>query len=133
MDAVSVALLIAPGKPGGTMLWASEKVLSLVSGDTGGLDKTQRGLLRKRLQRYCDDGMRVFMPETVKREHGKTFGIHVGHFRIVGFFDRGYQDFIAIDWFVKKTQQNDKRMNAIYEKTDRIRESGQWHRINENE
>ncbi len=66
------------------------------------------------------------MPETVKREYNKTFGIHVGQFRVVGFFDHGYQDFIAVDWFVKKTQQNDKRMNAIYEKVDRIRENEQW-------
>lgn len=69
------------------------------------------------------------MPETVKREYNKTFGIHAGHFRIVGFFDHGYQDFIAIDWFVKKTQQNDKRMNAMYGKADRIREGGQWQKM----
>lgn len=126
MDVVPVAIVILPSKSNGTALWASEKVLSLIAGDTGGLDKVQRGLLRKRLQRYCDDGMRVFMPETVKREHNKTFGIHVGQFRIVGFFEHGYQDFIALEWFVKKTQKNDKRMATIYAKVDGIREAKTW-------
>ncbi len=130
MSAIPVKRIISPVKPNGTELWASEEVLSLLSGDAGGLDKAQRGLLVKRLQRYCGDGMRAFMPETVKRERNKTFGIHAGQFRIVGFFDRGYRDFIAIEWFVKKTQQNDRRMAAIYAKVDRIREAGTWIRRN---
>lgn len=129
MDEIIVTAIVIPSKPNGTTVWASGSVLSLIAGDDGGLDKVQRGLLRKRLQRYCDDGMRVFMPETVKREHNKTFGIHVGHFRIVGFFDRGYHDFIAVEWFEKKRQKNDKRMAAIYAKVDGIREAGAWIRL----
>ena len=42
------------------------------------------------------------MPEAVKRECGKTFGVHLNQMRLVGFFDDGYANFIAVDWFVKK-------------------------------
>ena len=69
------------------------------------------------------------MPDTVKREYKKTFGIHIGSFRIAGFFDDGYGVFIAIDWFVKKKRRNDGRMNTIYEKVDSIRETSSWIKI----
>ena len=81
------------------------------------------------MQSFCDANLKVFMPDTVKREYKKTFGIHIGSFRIAGFFDDGYGVFIAIDWFVKKKRRNDGRMNTIYEKVDSIRETSSWIKI----
>ena len=52
--------------------------------------------------------------------------LHIDQYRVVGFFDHGYSDFIALDWFIKKRQRNDSRMNAIYSKVDAIREAMSW-------
>jgi hypothetical protein len=129
MDEVPVMLTMPSGKPEGTTIWASEKVIGLIHGNDGGLDATQWGRFKSKLQSFCDANFKLFMPEIIKRECGKTFGVHVGHFRIAGFFDNGYADFIALDWFVKKAQRNDKRMNALYQKVDSIREAGSWIKI----
>ena len=130
MNAIPVLLAMSPCNREGTAIWASEKVIGLIHGNAGTLDVVQWGRFKSKLQSFCDANLKVFMPIAVKREYGKTFAIHIGHFRIVGFFADGYQTFIALDWFVKKTQQNDRRMNAIYEKTDSFRENNAWIKIN---
>ncbi len=71
---------------------------------------------------------RLFMPDAIRRECGKTYGIHLGQFRLAGVFDQSCHDFIAIGCFTKKKQKNDQRMNHLYEKVDAIRETGQWTR-----
>ena len=129
MNAIPVMLAMSSGKQEGTNIWASEKVIGLIHGNDGDLDVIQWGRFKCKLQSFCDANLNTFMPDVVKREYGKTFGIHIGQFRIVGFFAEGYRSFIAIDWFVKKVQRNDRRMNAIYEKTDSIRESKAWTKI----
>lgn len=125
VNPVEVIAILYPRAIEGTTIWASEKVMQLVLGSSKG-DTLQRDKIIRKLQHFCGAGFKLFMPETVKRECGKTFCIHINQFRIVGFLDTGYSHFIALDWFVKKTQQNDKRMNAIYQKVDIIRESRQW-------
>ncbi len=130
MDKIPVLLAMPSNKPEGTAIWASEKALGLIHGNDGDLDPAQWGRLKNKLQFFCDAGLKVFMPDAVKRECGKTFGIHIGQFRIVGFFDDGYKVFIALDWFVKKTQRNNLRMSAVYEKVDSIREANSWTKIN---
>ncbi len=129
MEAIPVLLAMPSNKAEGTTIWASEKVIGLIHGNDAGLDPVQWERLKGKLQSFCDANLKVFMPEAVKRECGKSFGVHVGQFRIAGFFDEGYRTFIAIDWFIKKTQRNDRRMNAIYKKVDSIREAGSWIRI----
>lgn len=129
MDAIPVLLAMPSSKPEGTTIWASEKVIGLIHGNAGGLDAVLWGKFKAKLQSFCDANLKLFMPDAVKREYGKTFGVHVGQFRIVGFFGDGYKTFLAMDWFVKKTQRNDSRMNAIYRKVDSIREAGAWIKI----
>ena len=126
MSSMPVVIAMHSQKPDGTTLWASEKVMELILGIDGVIDRTQQNRAIRKLHHFCDGNFRTFMPEIVKREFNKTFGIHLNQIRLIGFFDNGYDNFIAIDWFVKKTQQNDKRMNAIYEKVDMVRETGQW-------
>jgi hypothetical protein len=129
MTSISAMIAMRPQKPDGTTLWASEKVMALLLGVDGVIDSSAQNRAIRKLQHFCDGNFRVFMPEAVKREHGKTFGVHLNQIRLVGFFDGGYVNFIAVDWFIKKTQQNDRRMNAIYEKVDKIREAGQWQKV----
>ncbi len=129
MTPIPVILAMRPEKPGGTMLWASENVMGLLLGTNSVVDRSTQDRAIRKLQHFCNGGFKVFLPETIKRETGKTFAIHLNQIRLAGFFDNGYEAFIAIDWFVKKTQQNDRRMNAVYGKVDRVREAGQWQKI----
>lgn len=126
MSPIQVIVAMRPQKPDGTTLWASEKVMTLLLGVGGAIDRTLQDRTIRKLRHFCDGNFKVFLPESIKREFGKTFGIHLNQIRLVGFFDGDYGNFIAVDWFIKKTQQNDRRMNAIYEKVDRIREMEQW-------
>ena len=126
MEKMVVAILFKPKTPDGTVLWVSNKVVSLFMGEESNVDSASLGRLENKLQFFCDGNFRLFMPNAIKLERGKTYGIHVDQFRIVGFFDGGYRNFISIDWFVKKTQRNDRRMNAVYEKVDAIREARLW-------
>lgn len=66
------------------------------------------------------------MPDIIKRERGKIYCIHLDQFRIIGFFDQSYRDFIALEYFAKKTQKNDRRMNAAYKRVEQIREGRAW-------
>ncbi len=129
MPLVQVTIALRPRKPEGTTLWTSEKVMEFILGVDGVIDRSLQDRAIRKLQHFCDGNFKVFLPETVKREFGKTFAVHLGQIRLVGFFAGGYGDFIALDWFVKKIQQNDKRMKAMYEKVDGIREAGQWQKV----
>lgn len=126
MPKAQVVIALRPKETDGTILWATEKVMALVLGVDGVIDTVQQDKAIRKLHHFCDANFKTYMPEAVKRESGKTFGVHLNNIRLVGFFDGGYENFIALDWFVKKRQQNDSRMNAIYEKVDKIREAGQW-------
>lgn len=123
MPKVPVMIMLIPDKPIGTKLYASDRVMNWPDSIS---DAVHRQKHLGKLQFFCDSNFRMFMPNIIKREFGKTYGIHLDQYRIVGFFDQSYDTFIAIDWFIKKTQRNDKRMNAIYEKVDAIREAGAW-------
>ncbi len=125
MEKIVVMPMLFPNSPEGTTLWAGEAVLAWLRGMR---NADERRRYAGKLQFYCDSNFRLFMPDIVKRECGKTYGIHIGQFRLAGFFDQSYQDFIAIQWFAKKKQRNDQRMNDIYEKVDAIREAGLWTR-----
>jgi hypothetical protein len=128
MSAIQVMIAMRPRNPGGTTVWANEKVMGLILNGDGVIDRIQQDRVIRKLQHFCDGNFKVFMPEMVKREFNKIFGVHLNQVRLVGFFDNGHVDFIALDWFMKKKQQNDQRMNAVYEKVDGIREAGQWQR-----
>ncbi len=128
MNAIQVMAALRPRVPEGTAVWASERVMALILDGGGIIDRVQQDRVIRKLQHFCDGNFKTFMPEMVKRECNKTFGVHLDQIRLVGFFDNGYADFIALDWFVKKKRQNDRRMSAIYENVDAIRESGQWQR-----
>lgn len=123
MGKIIVMPMLFPNSPEGTTLWASEDVFAWLHRMR---NADERRRYEGKLQFFCDSNFRLFMPDIIKREHGKTYGIHVGQFRIAGFFDQSYRDFIAIESFVKKKQRNDRLMNAIYEKVDSIREGGLW-------
>lgn len=129
MNKIEVSLFFAPESPAGTTVWASARVLQLL--DEGGdiRDETLRHMIVGKLLSFCEGNFKNFMPDAVKREYGKTFGIHLRQYRLVGFFDGGCSNFIAFDFFQKKTQRNDRRMNAIYEKVDDIREAEAWLRV----
>jgi hypothetical protein len=129
MPKTEAILLYVPDKPIGTSLWVSEGVYDLLVG--GGLsDSVQREKMLRRLRFLCDSNLRIHMPDTVKKEYGKTYCIHLDQYRLVGFFDESYRDFICLDYFVKKTQKNDRRMNAVYRRIDQIREAGAWNKAN---
>ena len=123
MPDFKVSLFIEAATPTGTALWATEKVIDLVVGYGEVTDSTRCALYFRKLKAFCDANFRQYMPEIIKREFGKVYCIHIEHFRFVGFFDQSYRDFICLDYFVKKTQKNDKRMNAIYRRIDQIREN----------
>jgi delta 1-pyrroline-5-carboxylate dehydrogenase len=123
MEKVRVALFLSPKSPTGTAVWASAKVAEAF---TGASDKA---VIIRKLASFSEGGLQTFMPDAVKRECGKTFGIHLRQYRLAGFFSRGYAEFIALDCFVKKTQRNDSRMTAIYEKIEAIREAETWEKI----
>lgn len=129
MPPIQVTVALRSRKPEGTTLWTSAKVMEFILGIDGVIDRALQDRAIRKLQHFCDGNFRVFLPEAIKRETGKTFAVHLEQIRLVGFFDGGYGDFIALDWFIKKTQRNDKRMNAIYEKVDKIRETGQWRKV----
>lgn len=116
--------------PTGTNFWATDGIVALLSGFGGESDEKRLDLLRRKLQLLCDANFRQYMPKIVKLEFGKTYGVHLDHYRIVGFFDQSYRDFIALEYFVKKTQRNDSRMTAIYRKVDSIREANGWTKQN---
>lgn len=126
MDKIEVTPFAIPESLTGTSVWASLRVLRLLDEDGDIRDATLRDMIVGKLLSFCEGNFRNFMPDAVKREYGKTFGVHLRQYRLVGFFDSGYSDFIALDFFQKKTQRNDRRMNAIYEKVDAIREAGTW-------
>jgi hypothetical protein len=126
MNKIPVTIMLIPETTVGTVFYASEKIMDLPDDIS---DVAMRQKLLGKLQFFCDSNFRMFMPDTIKREYGKTYGIHLDRFRIVGFFDESYEIFIALDWFVKKTQKNDRRMNAIYEKVDKIRENELWTKV----
>lgn len=126
MDKIPVVILLRPGTPNGTTMWANRKVMSLFLERSGDIGAPPLGRLEEKARYFCDGNFKLFMPNAVKLEFGKTYGLHIDHYRIVGFFDHGYADFIALDWFIKKTQRNDRRMNAIYQKVDAIREARSW-------
>ncbi|MDR1536158.1 MAG: hypothetical protein LBU64_13900 [Planctomycetota bacterium] len=129
MASLPVVAIIRPVRPGGTTLWASAKVMRLLAKGDGLIDQLQRDKSIRKLQHFCDGNFKLFMPAAVKREYGKTFGVHLNQIRLAGFFADGHADFIAMDWFIKKTQRNDGRMNLVYAKVDGIREAGQWRRV----
>ena len=126
MASTMVSLLIRPRTPTGTSLWATEKVFELLLDDSIISDVAKRKLAYRKARGLCDAGFRLHTPEGVKREYGKTYRIRIDQYRIVGFFDRYYRNFIAVDFFIKKIQKNDSRMAAIYQKVDAIREAGTW-------
>jgi hypothetical protein len=126
MEKIPVIALIEPDTGSGTTLWANRKVISMFLEDSGGIDVPPPGRLEVKIRQFCNHGFQIYLPNTIKLEYGKTYGVHVGQYRVVGFFDRGYDNFVALDWFVKKTQRNDRRMNAIYRKVDEIRETQAW-------
>ncbi len=126
MENIEVVPFVIPESPAGTSVWASARVLRLLDEDGEIRDEVARHMLVGKLLSFCEGNFRNFMPDAVKRECGKTFGVHLRQYRLVGFFDKGYSDFIALDFFQKKTQRNDRRMNAVYEKVDAIREAGTW-------
>lgn len=128
MNKTEVVIFHAAETPIGTSLWISEKVFEFFTGDEIS-DVVKLEKMIRRIRFLCDANLRVHMPDTVKREYGKTYCIHLDQYRIVGFFDQSYRDFIAVDYFVKKTQKNDKRMNAIYKRVDQIREAGTWIKV----
>lgn len=129
MPDCEVLLLYASDKPVGTSLWVSESVFDLLVG--GGLrDAAQQEKMLRRIRFLCDSNLRLHMPDTVKKEYGKTYCIHLDQYRLVGFFDQSYRDFLCVEFFVKKTQKNDRRMNSVYRRVDRIREAGTWSRAN---
>ncbi len=129
MAAHEVLLLYAPDKPVGTSLWVSGEVFDLLV--NGGLrDAVLQEKMLRRIRFLCDANLRVHMPDKVKKEYGKTYCIHLDHYRFVGFFDKSYRDFICLDFFIKKTQKNDSRMNAVYRRVDKIRETGTWSKAN---
>lgn len=126
MEKVPVAILLLPKTTDGTALWANSKVASLFLERSGEIGVPPLGRLEVKAQYFCDANFKLLMPAAVKLEFGKTYGLHIDQYRIAGFFDDGHKNFIALDWFVKKTQRNDRRMNAIYEKVDAIREAKSW-------
>ncbi len=128
MPPLAVWLFIEADGPTGTNVWASEKVIDLVNGEGEVTDEARLGLFARKLQGFCDANFRQYMPDIVKREFGKIYCVHLDQFRIIGFFDQSYRDFIALDYFAKKTQKNDQRMNAAYKRVDRIREGRTWTR-----
>ena len=125
MEKIIVMPMLFPNSLEGTTLWASEDVFVWLHGMRNADERRKH---EGKLQFFCNSNFRLFMPDIIKREYGKTYGIHVGQCRVAGFFDQSYRDFIAIDCFVKKKQRNDQRMSAIYEKVDGIRETGLWTR-----
>ncbi len=126
MQNVIVSLLIRPRTPTGTILWATDKVAGLLLENSIITDVIKRQLAYRKARSMCDAGFRLHMPDAVKRECGKTYRVRIDQYRIAGFFDQDYHNFIALDCFAKKTQRNDSRMNAIYQKVDAIREAGTW-------
>ena len=123
-----VLLYLEPDTQIGTNLWAAEKIIRLLSGVGEITDERLLALYGNKLQMFCDANFRAYIPKMIKMEFGKTYGIHLDHFRVVGFFDQSYRDFIALDYFTKKTQRNDSRMNATYRRVDGIREAKEWTR-----
>lgn len=126
MEKIPVTVLLCPKTADGTTLWANRRVASLFLERSGAIGVPPLGRLEEKAQYFCDANFKLLMPVAVKLEFGKTYGLHIDHYRIVGFFDEGHANFIALDWFVKKTQRNDRRMNALYEKVDAIREAKSW-------
>lgn len=126
MEKIVVALLLTPDTPSGTAFWVNDKVADMFLELSGEVGVPPLGRLEEKMRYFCNANLRLFMPNAVKLEYGKTYGIHIDQYRIVGFFDGGYGTFIAIDWFVKKKQRNDSRMAAIYQKVDEIREAKAW-------
>jgi hypothetical protein len=128
MVAADVLLYLESNVPAGTNLWATERIIRLLSGDGAITDPNRIGRFGVKLQMLCDANFQAYIPTIVKREFGKTYCIHLDQYRLVGFFHQGHEDFICLDYFVKKTQRNDRRMNAIYAKVDSIREAKAWTR-----
>ncbi len=126
MEIIPVVLLLQPMTPDGTSIWASRKVMSLFLENSGTIGIPPLGRLEEKAQYFCNGNFRLFMPTAVKLEFGKTYGLHIDQYRIAGFFDEGYRNFVALDWFIKKTQRNNRRMNSIYQKVDAIREAKLW-------
>ncbi len=123
MENIQVALFIKPYAKTGTTIWASGKIAALFR------DAQEVNAITRKLASFCEGNFQNFMPEAVKRECGKTFGIHLRQHRLAGFFNQGHSEFIAIDGFIKKTQRNDSRMQAIYEKVELVRENAKWEKI----
>lgn len=128
MTGIPVIIFMVLEDENGTVIWATEKVIDLLTSGKVIRDATQRKLVFRWVKGMSDAGFNAYIPNIVKRKQGKTFGVHVGQYRIVGFFDS--HAFIMIDWFQKQKQRNDKLMTAIYEKVDAIRETGAWTKIN---
>lgn len=126
MVKISVTILLKPKTADGTTLWANRNVALLFLERSGEIGVPPLGRLEQKAQYFCDANFKLLMPVAVKLEFGKTYGLRIDQYRIAGFFDDGYQNFIALDWFEKKKQRNDSRMNAIYEKVDAIREAKSW-------
>ena len=126
MADLKVSLFIEAETPMGTNFWATEKVIDLVVGYGEVTDSERLALYFRKLQGLCYANFRQYMPDIIKREYGKVYCIHMDHFRLAGFFDQSYRDFVCLDYLVKKTQKNDRRMNATYRRIDQIRENKAW-------
>jgi hypothetical protein len=126
MPDFKASLFIEAATPTGTNLWATEKVVDLIIGEGEVSDNERAALYFRKLRSFCDANFRQYMPNIIKREYGKVYCIHLDHFRLVGFFDESYGDFICLDYFAKKIQKNDMRMNATYRRVDQARENKSW-------
>lgn len=102
MEKTPVVVLIKPDTEDGTTLWASRRVITLFLEDSDGVGVPPPGRLEVKVRQFCNHNFRLYLPNIIKLEYGKTYAVHVGHYRIVGFFDEGYESFCGIDWFVKK-------------------------------
>lgn len=114
--------LLLQGKCHG--FYATLKVFKFINGLKPKIrNKKDINLYARTLAKYVNDGLHS--TTNFRLEDKKVYRLElIESTRIIGFFDGN--DFIAVDWYEKKKQKNDQRMNSAIAKANLIAENKTW-------
>lgn len=115
-----------------TQIWMSARAKR----GTKKLDKKVRNALYDKLAYCAENGFQGSEGTIVVHEGNQVyrFGIQVSLFRWWGFF-RGFpwEEFIILDWTMKSGQKRGRAGDAMALKIVRIRDSGLWQQVEQNQ
>ena len=117
--------------PLGTTLWVSEKASKEMSRFFRRNDPKKA--FRKALFRGMENGFQALIGTKVVSEGNGIFrfGIEDSLFRLIGFFNNGYNEFIVIETLEKSGQKLSRPNMDCINRVAKVKEKSQWFKEND--